>query len=111
MHSASSTFRPTRLDGLAYIEPFYSAFASHVNANVGVSLRIDLARLTFIHPEGVLALLTAARYWHRLTGQRVLCTNIPPDIHAYLDPADLFNNCATYLVRDTQPRYRLFRSA
>lgn len=53
-------------------------------------LEVDLSRVSFVRADGVLALLAAARLWHCWTGESTLLTQIPQQVHAYLERANLF---------------------
>lgn len=91
--------RPIRLDTLYQVEAFYEEL-SEVIACGYKGLIVDLAQVSFVRPEGVIALVTAARLWHKRTGHRIVLTNIQWQVHCYLERIDLFSRCTAWIAQD-----------
>lgn len=69
-------------------------------------LIIELRRTSFIFPEGTLAIICAARLWHRHTGGQRTILQMSEEVHGYLDRIDLFSTCQDYfepLARPAEP--------
>jgi len=95
--------KPIGLDTGLCIERFYGQVTSALaEGNRAGPLVLDCTWVTFVHPESIAALITAARLWHRVTGFRVHLQDIPLRVHQYLDRMDVFTQCSSWLV-DDQP--------
>lgn len=95
--------RPTSLSSADGVENFYRVVRDAIAVeSVVEDLTLDMSWVSFIPPEGIIALITAARLWHTTTGSGVILTNMRHDVHQYLDRMDLFNKGLSWL-RDDEP--------
>jgi hypothetical protein len=93
-----TTVRLAGLDSSSGIEQFYEqAVAALAKCDWSDRLILDLSRVVFVRPHGLIALVTIARLWHAKTGCRVELVDIRPDVHAYLERMDLFARCGPWL--------------
>ncbi len=76
-------------------------------------LRVNCESIGFVHPAGVIGLITAARIWHRTRKRKVLLENLQPQVHAYLERIDIFKECAEFIetTSDLNDTDRFSRSA
>lgn len=89
--------RPVGLQTSDQIEALYQQL--HALRDEGCSdLEIDLSFTSFLRPDGILAIVNAARLWHRWTQSRLLLTNLQSDVHKYLERIDLFTVCSKWLI-------------
>lgn len=93
--------RPISLDTPYQVEAFYEDLYGAITYGYK-RLVVDLAQVSFVRPDGVVALVTAARLWHKRTGHRIVLTNIQRQVHCYLERIDLFSSCAAWLVQDRE---------
>ena len=63
-------------------------------------LVLDLISVGFVHPEGIIALVTAGRLWHGTTMQPVCLRDLRPDVHRYLERMDVFRQCDGWLKQE-----------
>jgi hypothetical protein len=90
---------PLGLDSPAAIEQLYAALGARRTGAAG-PLLIDLAQVRFVRADGILTLVTAARLWHRWTGQRTVLCAMQPQVHRYLERMDLFTQCHLWLDQE-----------
>lgn len=58
---------------------------------------LDMRYVSFIHPVGVVALIGAARFLSKISGQTVRVINVRPDVLLYLSRMDCVSNCREWL--------------
>ena len=93
--------RPVSLNGVRTIERFFQDVAEALATCSPLQpLILDLAFVTFIPPEGIIALTTVARLWHSTTGRRVRLVNLRTEVHGYLERMDVFERCAEWLEEE-----------
>ncbi len=96
--------------------PSVEKFFANLNAVIQqpvllpMPLIIDLRSTPFIYPEGALAVICAARLWHKHTGQQTIL-RMNDDVHSYLDRIDLFTTCQTYFEPIPDPNERFARTS
>lgn len=78
-------------------EVLYEALSNAYDRGYHGILAIDLSDCRFIAVPGHMALITAGRFWHQLTGQPISLMNIAPDIHAYIDRMLILDRCSKYI--------------
>jgi hypothetical protein len=86
------------LGGFNDLERFYTEFAPLLSDQSIEAIELDLASVTFLTPEAVLALLCVGRLWRNSRGRAVTLTSIDPQVHQYLARVDLFKKCGVYFV-------------
>lgn len=91
--------RPISLDTPYQVEAFYEDLSVAIAWGYK-RLVVDLAQVSFVRPDGVIALVTAARLWHTWTGHRIVLINMQQRVHCYLERIDLFGSCAAWLMQD-----------
>jgi len=93
--------KPTNLSASPSIEQFYGQVKSALTKCPQIDpLVVDLSWVGFVPPEGIIALVTAARLWHGATGCPTLLHNLRPDVHAYLERMDVFSQCGAWLQEE-----------
>jgi hypothetical protein len=106
--------RPLGLNNTLYIEQLYSELINAIDGGRARSrLEIDLSQVSFITPEGIIALISCARLWYLVTGQVANLFNSSVEVHRYLERMDLFEQCGSWLeTKQSLPEWnRLSRSA
>jgi hypothetical protein len=97
----SRRLTPTGLVGQR-IEQFYSQVANSLaEARTSDDLSLDMSSVGFIVPEGIIALVSAGRLWHRVTGKSVRLCGLTPPVHGYLDRMDVFATCGIWLKEES----------
>ncbi len=94
--------RPTNLADSTALEHLFSQVQLALEHDLGGDLIIDLACVAFIRPDGLMALVAAAREWHRCTGRLTRLVKIPRMVHRYLERIDLFTKCAAWLEAEVE---------
>src|SRR5262245_51400491 len=61
-------------------------------------VELDMSFISFLRPDGILAIVTAARLWHRWTQGHFILTNLQSEVHKYLERIDLFTICGEWLI-------------
>jgi hypothetical protein len=84
------------------IERFYTHLHLLHTSGLEGPLFLDLSSVSFVPPHGLLALVTAARLWHRWTGNGVILGYMQPKVHRYLERMDLFTTCASWIEQDNE---------
>lgn len=74
-------------NGIGGVEVFYGLFAA---VPLAVRYVFDLKEVRFIEPCGVIALLAAVREYARVSGHRVILTNIGESVFCYLERMSFF---------------------
>lgn len=98
---ATTTLRPVSLKSILGIEQLYQrAEAALLACRPLEPLVLDLSWVGFVPPEGIIALVTAARLWHGATGTRVRLCNLRPEVHRYCERMDVFRQCGTWLEEE-----------
>lgn len=98
---AITTLRPVSLNSISSIERFYREVDAAVLACRPLEpLVLDLSWVGFLPPEGIIALVTAARLWHGATGAPVRLSNLRSDVHRYCDRMDVFRQCGTWIEEE-----------
>ncbi len=82
------------------IEQLFGAI--RITVSDGGILHLNVSRCSFMQPRAILALISAARLWHRLTGHPVVLTNIDNRVHPYLERMDLFQVCRDFLIEQKE---------
>ncbi|MBE7512430.1 MAG: hypothetical protein HS103_06405 [Anaerolineales bacterium] len=85
------------LTGFDDIECFYNDFADCLSEPAIQQLEFDLTAVTFMTPETVLALLSAARLWYNNRGCAITLASIDRQVHQYLERIDLLRECSVYV--------------
>jgi hypothetical protein len=93
------------LDTPERVEFLYMKLRASFESGCRSSIALDLSPVSFVYPDGLLAIANAARLWHRWTGTRVVLMGMQPQIHKYLERMDLFTVCRNWLYPD--PALRL----
>lgn len=96
------TLSLSRLDILTHQEDLYKAVAGALSAGSSGPLMLNMHHLSFIPAEGVLALVSVARLWHRETGERTILRNLQVQVHQYLERVDLFTRCADWITAEDE---------
>jgi hypothetical protein len=65
-------------------------------------LRLNLAHVSFVRVDGLLALVNVARLWNQRTHQRTTLCGMRPKVHQYLERMDLFRTCSPWIVQDQE---------
>lgn len=78
-------------------ELLYEALSNAYDGGYHNILDLDLSACKFIAIPGHMALITAGRYWHRLTGYPISLINIASDVHAYIVRMQIPERCAKYI--------------
>jgi hypothetical protein len=68
-----------------------------LHQEVSDDLELDMSFVSFLRPNGILAIVSTARLWHRWTQRQLVLTNIRSDVHKYLERIDMFTVCANWL--------------
>ncbi len=98
---AITTLRPVSLNNISSIEQFYQGLeAAVVACRTLEPLVLDLSWVGFLPPEGIIALVTAARLWHGATGARVRLCNLRSDVHRYCDRMNVFSQCGAWIEEE-----------
>lgn len=105
--------RPAQIDAanlrhVPSVEKFFAKLHGLLQQPVmfPLPLIVELRRTSFIFPEGTLAIICAARLWHRHTGGQRTILQMSEEVHGYLDRIDLFSTCQDYfepLARPAEP--------
>ncbi|HEY1390270.1 MAG TPA: hypothetical protein VGF38_17160 [Ktedonobacterales bacterium] len=74
-------------------------------------LELDLSPIRFLQADGVLALLSCARLWHRWTQESTILANIPLEVHAYLERTNLFAMPYIHTAQPLPPEFLYRRSS
>ncbi len=97
----ATTLRPVNLNSITGIEQFYrQAEAVLSTCRPREPLVLDLSWVGFVPPEGIIALVTAARLWHQATGERARLCNLRPEVHRYCERMDVLRQCGTWLEEE-----------
>lgn len=91
--------RPSSFDNLEQVDAFYDGLHEAFTSSYS-QLTVNLARVAFVRPEGVIALVTASRLWHKWTGNGIVLVKMQSQVHRYLERIDLFSGCADWLAQD-----------
>lgn len=89
-----------------------SLFSSLQQVKAGHSVELDMSRVSFIYPYGLIGLMLFAQLANEKSKQSVCVRGCKPEIFAYLERVNFFSACADYLfTTDTMhPEYELSRS-
>lgn len=90
--------RPQGLNSFGLIESFYRQVVDALQGGrAREPLYCDLSLAGFVSPEGILALVSAARLWYLVTGYPMQLYNIRLEVHRYLERMDLFSQCENWI--------------
>ena len=90
--------RPLGLNSFGHIESFYHQVVDALQGGQArEAIHCDLSVVSFVPPEGILALVSAARLWYLVTGYPIHLHNLRPDVHRYLERMDLFSQCGNWI--------------
>jgi hypothetical protein len=76
-----------------HAESFYEELLAAIADGATGPLVVHLSQIPFVTPGTLIRLITAARLWHRLTGNPVILDGMRPNVHQYLERMDLFSSC------------------
>src|SRR5579859_4304087 len=88
---------PPSFTGPDAIEKFYLQFNNALATRIHDSMAFDFRGIPFLTPDEILAVVSAARLWHRETSQSVTL-HVQKKVQMYLERMDVFALCSDYLV-------------
>jgi hypothetical protein len=106
---AARRLKPAGLVGQR-IERFYGQVAQALaEARISDDMSLDMSSVNFVVPEGIIALVTAGRLWHGVTGNSVRLCGLAPLVHGYLERMNVFTTCGIWLKEESLlPAYQRF---
>lgn len=101
LNPTRTIFVPNVLNGEChYVEKFYDEIVAAPKATL---YKLDLRRVSFIKPYGVIALANGVRLLYERSQNKVELINITPQVHSYLERVNLFSDESTPTFCQTAP--------
>ncbi|MGE3271328.1 MAG: hypothetical protein AB7P40_21445 [Chloroflexota bacterium] len=89
---------PFNLGDVSGIERFFQDVATILASCWPLQpLILDMRGVSFVPPQGIIALTTVCRHWYSQTGERVHLRNLHPEVHQYLERMDMFLHCGEWV--------------
>lgn len=89
-----------RLGAREDIETLYASVVGALAHGASGALPLDLRAVSFISAEGILALSTVGRLWHRRNSEPVILEHVQRQAHQYLERMNVLALCADYICVD-----------
>src|SRR5690349_969661 len=96
------TPQPGKLLDYEAVEPLYNILLAAYERGAPNVPELYLHNLTYVRADALLALITAARFWHKKTGYPIRYVGMPYKIHRYLERMDTFRVGAPWILEEAK---------